>query len=412
MPETHNHVTPLAGTKPGPGAPCATSAVSFIRGEARAYSNRRKPGPGLVPAIASLIAMVLATTAFGQTVPRPLPGPQFPISELQLQPGPGYAGPPPAIDGPERLPAPELEVLPAPGIGPEELVPFRDDPLGGLMVEDELMVEEELFVGPQKLSPYKSGFFQKLSLSAAWFGNSNDPEDLGGTEIETFLTVALPCPIKEWPLLITPYYAMILLDAPGTDLPPQLHTAYLDFMWVPQFVHRHSLVLSVAPSVYSDFRGNHDDEFRLTGKALYLFDWVPERLQFVVGVLYLNRENINLLPAGGFIWSPTEFLRYELIFPKPKLAARFNVGPGFEDWVFTTAEFGGNTWSIVRESGQDDLATYLDYRILLGVERKLEGGAGYRLEVGYVFGREVEFKSGDGNFEPKDTILIRGGIMF
>jgi len=37
---------------------------------------------------------------------------------------------------------------------------------------------------------YKDGFFQKLSLSAAWFGNSGDPEDLGATEIETLL--ALP----------------------------------------------------------------------------------------------------------------------------------------------------------------------------------------------------------------------------
>ena len=67
-------------------------------------------------------------------------------------------------------------------------------------------IGEEYYAPPQKLTPYKSGFFQKLSLSAAWFGNSNDPEDLGGTEIETFLTVALPAPIKEWPLLITPGY--------------------------------------------------------------------------------------------------------------------------------------------------------------------------------------------------------------
>ena len=105
-------------------------------------------------------------------------------------------------------------------------------------------------------------------------------------------------------------------------------------------------------------------------------------------------------------------MEYELLFPKPKAAWRFNVGPGFEDWLFTTAEFGGNTWSIERASGEHDKVTYLDYRILGGVERRLNGGAGFRLEAGYVFGREIEFASGVGNFDPKSTVLIRGAIVF
>ena len=101
--------------------------------------------------------------------------------------------------------------------------------------------------------------------------------------------------------------------------------------------------------------------------------------QFVAGVLYLNRDNIRLLPAGGAIWTPNDDWRFELLFPKPKFGMRVNVGPGFEDWIFTTAESGGNTWAIVRDSGAQDRVTYLDYRLLVGYERKLDGGAGYRL---------------------------------
>ena len=91
---------------------------------------------------------------------------------------------------------------------------------------------------------------------------------------------------------------------------------------------------------------------------------------------------------------------------------RFNVGEGFEDWLFTTAEFGGNTWPIVRTGGVDDEVTYNDYRILVGFERKLDGGAGYRLEAGYVFGRSIEFTSGQGDFDPQNTFLLRGGIVW
>ena len=46
------------------------------------------------------------------------------------------------------------------------------------------------------------------------------------------------------------------------------------------------------------------------------------------------------------------------------------------------------------------------------LERKLNGGAGFRLEAGYVFGRDIEFASGVGNFEPKNTVMIRGAIVF
>jgi len=56
--------------------------------------------------------------------------------------------------------------------------------------------------------------------------------------------------------------------------------------------------------------------------------------------------------------------------------------------------------------------TYIDYRILIGFERKLDGGAGYRLEAGYVFGRSISFTSGNGDFQRQDTFMLRGGITY
>ena len=363
--------------------------------------------------ISACSAVAVASAALAQDSPRRLPLPAAPVDELRTTAP--YAGPPAGIDGPARLPPPGAEELPpAFNIGQPELSPGPQD--GGVFPESPLgplLMDEEYYPLPQKLSSYKNGFFQKLSLSAAWIGRSDDPEDLGVTEIETFLTVALPFPIRQWPLLITPGYNMLLLEGPGvTDLPPRLNTAYVDFMWVPQIINRYTLVLAVAPSVFSDFQANDADMFRLTGKALVVYDWAPDRLQFIAGVLYLNRDNVRLLPAGGVIWTPNDWMRYELIFPKPKLAVRFHADDGLEDWLYTTAEFGGNTWSIERETGLHDNVTYLDYRVLVGVERKLNGGAGYRLEAGYVFGRSIEFESGIGDFEPLDSFIVRGGLTF
>ena len=63
-------------------------------------------------------------------------------------------------------------------------------------------------------------------------------------------------------------------------------------MWLPQIVKGYTLLLSVVPSVFGDFTAH---QFRLTGKSLLIVDCSPDRLQFVGGVLYLNRENIRLL---------------------------------------------------------------------------------------------------------------------
>jgi len=328
-----------------------------------------------------------------------------------------FPGPPAGIDGPEPLPPASIGVpgtLPdnaASGVAPEMLT--GDSPtFPGSPLEE--LADPELLIAapppPQKLNPYKSTFFQKLSLSADWLGNSSDPTDLGITEVETFLQVGLPAPIIEWPLLVTPGTNLTFFQGPTvTDLPPRLYLAYVDFMWLPRIVRGYTLLISVVPSVFGDFTAH---QFRLTGKGLLIVDWIPEKLQLVGGVLYLNRENIRLLPAGGAIWTPTDWSRFELIFPKPKLGLRYNVGAGYEDWIYTTAEFGGNTWPIVRANGVHDFFTYLDYRILAGVERKLEGGAGYRLEAGYVFGRNVSFTSSQGDFHPQDTIMLRGGIVY
>jgi hypothetical protein len=360
--------------------------------------------------------------------PRRLPSPEVPLRSMQKaapaseaigtkakaasQPRAPYLGPPVGIDGPEMLPPPGGALVE--GVSPEMLVPGVDAEehfaLPGSPLDEALLFGDPAFAQPQKLSPYKDGFFQKLSLAADWLGNSSDPADLGLTEIETFVQVGLPAPIIEWPLLVTPGFNLTMIDGPTvTDLPPRLYLAYVDLMWLPQIVRGYTLLLSVVPGVFGDFEAH---EFRLTGKGLLIVDMVPNRLQFVGGVLYLNRENIRLLPAGGLIWSPADWTRLELIFPKPKVGLRFNVGQGYEDWIYSTAEFGGNTWPIIRAGGVQDNVTYNDYRILVGFERKLDGGAGYRLEAGYVFGRSIAFTSGQGDFDPQDTFMLRGGITY
>lgn len=336
-----------------------------------------------------------------------------------------YFGPPADIDGPDSpviRPTVPRSILREAPFDDFEPLPYSEgelaDPLheypadGPIAMQHPLLGDPVLRDGMTHLSSHRNGFFQKLSITTTWLPNGNDPQDFGFTEIDTFASFALPFPITAWPLVITPGFNMHMLGGPQTpDLPARLYDTYLDFMWLPTFVNRYTLLLAVTPGYYSDFQVGDADAFRVTGKGLVIFDAIPNRLQLIGGVVYLGRDNLKVLPVGGAIWTPTDYLRLELLFPKPKLAACINAGNGYQDWVYTTAEYGGNTYAIERSSGAHDKVTLQDYRILLGLERKLNGGTGYSVEAGYVFGRNATYVSG-GGFDPGDTFLLRAGIVF
>ena len=309
----------------------------------------------------------------------------------------------------ERLPKleePEWRLAAGPSFLPQPL-PQDDDPQAPYFLPQAVEDDQLLIGSGPTLREFKSGFFQKLSLGGTWIARDGS-DGLGIVESEAFLTVAVPAPTRNWPMLISPYLNVRSLDGPASvDLPGALYETYLDFLWVPQLTDRLLGILAVTPGVYSDFQQGDGAGFRWQGKGLARWDIVPERLQLMAGVLYLNRQDIRLLPAGGLIWKPNETMNYELLFPRPKLAHRLRYGETWADWVYLAGEFGGNSFAILHSDRSRDIATLRDWRLMLGVERKLDGGSGMRAEVGFVFNRRLEFSSELPDLEFDSTLLLR-----
>lgn len=278
---------------------------------------------------------------------------------------------------------------------------------------EETLFGEPIFSGPPPLTKFKDGFFQKLNVQAT----NIDPAASSGfalTEVETTFTVAVPAPTKNFPLLISPIFDARFLSGPvAPDLPSQLFTTGIDFMWVPKINERLRGVIAVAPMIFSDFQSNDADMFRLTGKGIVQWDAIPDKLQFVAGVLYLNRDDVRIFPVAGAIWNPTPYWNLELIFPRPKLARLINYGTDHSDWIYLLGEFGGNSWAVRRDSGLQDKVTLRDLRLMLGIERRKNGGVNYRAEIGFVFAREIDYLSTpNSDFTPADTLLFRIGTTF
>ncbi len=284
--------------------------------------------------------------------------------------------------------------------------------MGSSPESEPLLPGDELTMETGRIASHKDGFFQKYSISSAWIPRDGS-DDLGLIETKTYLTVAVPLPSRDYPMLITTGFDVCSLSGPDTpSLPAELFDAYLDFMWLPKLTERWLGILAISPGVYSDFDSMQADAFRIKGKALARFDWAADRLQILFGILYLNRHDVNWLPAGGIIWNPTDDVSLECVFPRPKFGYRFTASELFEDWIYLAGEFGGDTWSIRRGPDFFDMMTYVDWRIYLGVERRQPGGGSYRLEAGYIFSREVQFDSPTPDFTAANTFMIRGGLDF
>jgi hypothetical protein len=58
------------------------------------------------------------------------------------------------------------------------------------------------------------------------------------------------------------------------------------------------------------------------------------------------------------------------------------------------------------------MITQRDWRVFLGVERKRPGGAGHRVEVGYVFSRDVRFDSATPDYQTDPAFMIRATLEF
>jgi hypothetical protein len=279
-------------------------------------------------------------------------------------------------------------------------------------------VSRQLSNTPGKVVARKDGFFQKAVFTGAWLARMGD-DGLGMYELELYGLGGLPAPNRNFPLLITPGFEVRYLDGPAApDLPPRVYDAYLELRWMGKFNDNWAFDFAVSPGVHSDFSRWENDAFRITGRVLGVYMW-SERMKLALGVAYLDREDVSWIPAAGFIWTPTDFSSIELVFPRPRIAFRadqwYTRGPykseaPFEDWIYVAGEFGGGSWLIERTTADLDVATIRDYRLLLGIERKLPRGAGLRLEAGYVFGRKLMYESATPDFYPSDTILLRGGF--
>jgi len=248
----------------------------------------------------------------------------------------------------------------------------------------------------------------------ARFGNHG----LGIDDVGLAGAFAFPL-LSTWsPLFVTPGFTYHSWNGPASgnfagspDLPPNAYDAYLDAGWRPQVSSWFSADLDVRVGVYSDFSKVNSQSIRILGRGLGIITFSPQ-WQMAVGVWYLDRLTVKILPAGGVIWTPNQDTRFSILFPNPKISQRIWTIRNTDVWAYVAGEYGGGKWTIQRANGAGDVVELNDLRALFGLEWFNLSGMRGNFEVGYVFDRHIVYRSGTPTAHPSDTVLLRAGLTY
>jgi len=266
-----------------------------------------------------------------------------------------------------------------------------------------------VFDNEAPVSRFRQQALQKISVSGGWLVAAGD-KDLNNSFFEGSIGLAVPLGSFDNVLGITPYFRTDWMDAAsGIEIPDELFDTGVRLFWQKPINERLSMMAVVSPSVRSDFTTG-DGAIRIFGMALLTWQKAPDRLALSMGVVYLDRPDIPILPAVGLSWTPNPRTKLDIRFPESKISWRIEKhGAQDETWAYLSGGFGGNTWAVTRDSGATDQLSLRYLSLMIGMESIFDGGTGWFAEFGLAFDRQLEYESATAEIPLSNALMVQGG---
>lgn len=260
--------------------------------------------------------------------------------------------------------------------------------------------------GPPRGRP---GILQGIDLTADWAPRMED-DSLGRSSFSASVGVGVPPFVLGAPVLITPRVGLHLLDGPDQlDAPARVNDFELSIGTFKKLNDRWSARVAVNVGLYADDYSLDDaDALRLSGMAFAIYEAAP-MWQWTFGVVYLNRDDLSILPAVGLIHDRGD-IRYEFIMPRPRIVWRLpQDASGAERSLYVSGEIGGGAWAVRRTDGTTDTLNLSRWGVLVGYETGAAFGvdAKCRYEFGYLFARDLEYAESGEEFSLDDSLVAR-----
>ncbi len=265
--------------------------------------------------------------------------------------------------------------------------------------------------------PVRNSLFQGAAGGLSYLPNVSK-KNLGMVQANASVTMGIPLPTEESPLLITPSFSWTDLELPQTlaGLPPQreklsLYKSGISFDYLFPLSDSFLLDANVQVMWSSDFRSNSSKAFRINGYGTCVWRMSDQALM-ILGAGYNDVSGfMKIYPIGGILWRPSEELYFEAYFPRPKIAWRLPdnlAGPSKAPyWFYVAAEFTTEKWEIESMEtsyysySKECELVYYDLRLYVGLERKSLSHLNWALEGGLVFDRNMTYDNRLWNYEEK-----------
>lgn len=379
-------------------APPGTAAPPPSFGAVPSFTPPVTPAPGTAgPAISTI-----NPGALGQPLPFDPYSPNGPASAQFW----GTGAPPPALPNSVLPPNPN-----APAYGSQWAPPVAGQQPNALFPNG--------FGDPNAgyYDPYNAlRLINDVRFSHTYVAGSDKPNDLSINDSQISVTFTFPNFLTtQQPLFITPAFAIHCWDGPQDgvhNLPGSAYSAYLDLQYITDPNFTIGAELGGRVGVYSAFDTLTKDSVRFQGLALGVLRVTPE-ITAKLGVMYIDRNDIKILPAGGFVWQPNPQLRVDIFFPQPRVSQYVTTVGTYELWWYLAGEYGGGAWT-VRPTPADPIQgiDINDFRASLGLEWSSPSSINGFIEVGYVFKRRIVYTAPYEEFDLNDTWMVRAGLSF
>ncbi len=270
-------------------------------------------------------------------------------------------------------------------------------------------------------NPQALRLFQGPRFRQGWIYGSDADDALEIADSDLALAFAIPNFLySTQPLYLLPSFSLHQWAGPRgpvADLPAIAYSAFLDSGWQSDPTRIFGAELGFRIGMFSDFNTSTSDSLRIMGRAIGRLRITPTAT-LKAGIIYYDRNQVQMLPALGILCQPNPETRLDLFFPEPKLAHYLSTVGTMDTWWYLGGYYGGGTWTVERTSGTSDSVDINDIRVMLGVEwgrnEQMREGKRYGFfEVGYVFQRELVYKnSPQDNIDLQDSFMIRAGIGY
>jgi hypothetical protein len=186
-------------------------------------------------------------------------------------------------------------------------------------------------------------------------------------------------------------------------LPPRLYDFVIGYQNRVNLTESLRVDAATSIGVFSDFEDSARDGIRFPSHLVGFYS-PHHSSDWVLGVDYIDRDDIKLLPVFGFSWhdDASAPIRWDLIFPRPRVTARISE----HRWLYIAGRYEGGSWDIELPDQRDEVMTYRDIRLVVGLDHASEGRVD-GLELGFAFDRQLQLRHADSKDRFDDAFVIR-----